>query len=119
MSSGKVRIHFRKVLYSFSMKHASSLDCRLFQKENQDHQQERELLLRTRRSPVPEEGRNRAKIGIYQDSRKGPVAKAEGSGTVWQSRDKRIKANVGVDYTQPLRHGRGEGSAFFKVQGTF
>lgn len=76
-------------------------------------------MLRARRSPAPEEGRNRAKIGIYEDSRKGPVVKAEGSGTVWQSRDKQIKANVGVDYTQPLGHGRGEGSAFFKVQGTF
>ncbi|KDR13688.1 hypothetical protein L798_12334 [Zootermopsis nevadensis] len=97
----------------------SALPSNFQEKEKQDHQQGHELLRRARRSPVPEEGRNRAKIGIYEDSRKGPVVKAEGSGTVWQSRDKRIEAKVGVDYTQPLRHGHGEGSAFFKVQGTF
>jgi hypothetical protein len=102
-----------------SLKHASSLDYHLFQQEQHDLQQVHQSLPRARRSPVPEEGKNRAKIGIYEDSRKGPVVKAQGSGTVWQSRDKQIKANIGVDYTQPLRHGRGEGSAFFRVEGTF
>jgi len=76
-------------------------------------------LPRDKRSPSPEEGRNHAKIGIYEDSRKGPVVRAESSGTVWESRDKQIKAKVGVDYTQPLSRGRGDGSAFLKVEGTF
>jgi hypothetical protein len=76
-------------------------------------------LPRNRRSPVPEEERNVAGVEIYEDRRKGPVVRADGSGTLWESRDRQVKAKVGVDYTQPLRRGRGEGSAFLTVEGTF
>ncbi|XP_069702428.1 uncharacterized protein [Periplaneta americana] len=79
--------------------------------------QEEEPETRERRSPVPQG--EKLKVGVYDESRKGLVARAEGSRTVWESKDKNIKAKVGVDYTQPLNHGRGEGSVFLKVGGTF
>ena len=69
---------------------------------------------RVRRSP-----QGHAKVSVLEDSRKGPVAKVEGSGTVWESKDKNVNAKVGVDYTQPLGHGKGEGNAFFRVEGKF
>ncbi|PSN32651.1 hypothetical protein C0J52_26499 [Blattella germanica] len=70
--------------------------------------------LRYRRSP-----QGHGSVKVLHDSQKGPVAKVELGGTIWKSDNGNFKLKSGVDYTQPLSHGKPQGGGFVRLEGKF